>query len=507
MPSALLAQLYPDGFTDGSTAPNANYFLNAVYRDVPLLHPGVLGRTDNEGADAIKLAVSGALGLRVDYYVLVNLAGFQQLVDAMGGITVNINEPVPIGGNTDAHIPPDDYLQPGPDQRLNGFQALWFTRGRYGSTDYHRMARQRCAINAIVEEASPITMLKRYTRLATASKEIVRTDIPRKLLHAFVDLANEVKGKPIKSVSFELSPQFAKDGLLYFAFSEPGDGGTAGTAVARARLGDTSLQDVQVIWRQMPKVEGPNHFGSRIAFDGKGHVFISQGERNERAMAQDLDVLQGKLVRLNMDGSMPADNPFAAGPGVRRVIWSYGHRNMQGMAVDPRTGTLWQSEHGPRGGDELNLPQPGKNYGWPIITHGINYSGLKIPEAEGKARDDMYLSGIDGDEQALAAVEKGGPYKASFAFAYPLMGYAWGQFAADWLEGKSIPQVMQLDAIAYPGNSGGPVFDIDSGTVVGVLQGGIVKSTKEAALSAPTGITYAVPASAAAALLAEYVKR
>jgi LCP family protein required for cell wall assembly len=207
-PGSRLAQLYPNGFTDGSTAPNANYFLNAVYRDVPLLHPGVLGRTDNEGADAIKLAVSGALGVRVDYYVLVNLAGFQQLVDAMGGITVNINEPVPIGGNTDAHIPPDDYLQPGPDQRLNGFQALWFTRGRYGSTDYHRMARQRCAINAIVEEASPITMLKRYTRLARASKEIVRTDIPRKLLHAFVDLANEVKGKPIKSVSFELSPQF-----------------------------------------------------------------------------------------------------------------------------------------------------------------------------------------------------------------------------------------------------------------------------------------------------------
>jgi len=203
-----LAALYPDGFTDGSSEPNANYFLNAVYRDVPALHPGVLGRTDNEGADAVKLAVSGALGIRVDYYVLVNLAGFQRLVDAIGGITVNINEPVPIGGNTDAHIPPDSYLQPGPDQRLNGFQALWFTRGRYGSTDYKRMARQRCAINAIVAEASPVKLLKRYTKLAAASKEIVRADIPQALLPAFVDLATKVKGQPIRSVSFERSGAF-----------------------------------------------------------------------------------------------------------------------------------------------------------------------------------------------------------------------------------------------------------------------------------------------------------
>jgi polyisoprenyl-teichoic acid--peptidoglycan teichoic acid transferase len=207
-PGSKLAELYPDGFTDGSSEPNANYFLNAVYRDVPLLHPGVMGRSDNEGADAIKLAVAGALGIRVDYYVLVNLAGFQRLVDAIGGITVNINEPVPIGGNTDAHIPPDSYLQPGPHQRLNGFKALWFTRGRYGSTDYKRMQRQRCAINAIVAEASPVKLLKRYTKLASASKEIVRTDIPQQLLAAFVDLADKVKGQPIKSVSFERSEAF-----------------------------------------------------------------------------------------------------------------------------------------------------------------------------------------------------------------------------------------------------------------------------------------------------------
>ena len=144
----------------------------------------------------------------MDYYALVNLSGFSQLVDAMGGITVNINERVPIGGNTDAHIPPDSYLEPGPDKKLDGFQALWFTRGRYGSTDYKRMERQRCAINAIAAEASPGKMLKRYTRLAKASKQIVRTDIPQELLPAFVDLATKVKGKPIRSVGFERSDEF-----------------------------------------------------------------------------------------------------------------------------------------------------------------------------------------------------------------------------------------------------------------------------------------------------------
>ncbi len=250
-PGSKLAALYPNGFTDGGTQPNANYFLNAVYRDVPLLHPGVLGRTDNEGADAVKLAVAGALGIRVDYYVLVNLAGFQRLVDAMGGITVNINEPVPIGGNTDAHIAPDDYLQPGPDQRLNGFQALWFTRGRYGSTDYHRMERQRCAINAIVQEASPITMLKRYTKLAKASKDIVRTDIPGKLLHAFVDLADKVKGKPIKSVGFELSDQFDPNdpdfdyvhAAVQAALNLPGRTAPTSSATASSTPGTTDSTD------------------------------------------------------------------------------------------------------------------------------------------------------------------------------------------------------------------------------------------------------------------------
>ena len=171
-----------------------------------------------------------------------------------------------------------------------------------------------------------------------------------------------------------LAPDFASSQRIYFSYAEPGPDGTAGTAAAYATLGRDAIDDVHVIYRQVPKLDGGNHFGSRIAFDGKGHVFISQGERFDRMRAQQLDNLQGKLVRLDLDGTMPADNPFADAPGVRRVIWSYGHRNMQGLAVDPRTGTLWESEHGPRGGDEINLPKAGRNYGWPIISNGMDYS-------------------------------------------------------------------------------------------------------------------------------------
>lgn len=186
-----------------------------------------------------------------------------------------------------------------------------------------------------------------------------------------------------------LAPDFASSQRIYFSYAEPGPDGSAGTAVATAKLGTDALSEVKRIYQQQPKLVGPNHFGSRIAFDGKGHVFITQGERQQRMASQQLDKLQGKLVRLNLDGSVPADNPFVGRSDARPEIWSYGHRNMQSLALDPRTGTLWEAEHGPRGGDEINLPQPGKNYGWPIVTHGIDYSGLKIAEAEGKEKPGM----------------------------------------------------------------------------------------------------------------------
>jgi glucose/arabinose dehydrogenase len=210
--------------------------------------------------------------------------------------------------------------------------------------------------------------------------------------------------------------------------------------VAYATLGVAGLADVKVIYQQQPKLEGDGHFGSRLAFDGRGHLFISQGERQKRATSQQLDMLQGKLVRVDLQGNVPQDNPFVGQANARPEIWSYGHRNMQGMAFDPRTGKLWQSEHGPRGGDELNLPQPGKNYGWPIITHGINYSGMRIPEAIGSAKEGM--------EQPHHVWEKS-PGLSGMAFYTGRPGTPWNDslFLGSLAESNLIRLSLQGDAI------------------------------------------------------------
>lgn len=202
-----LDEIYPDGFQTFQGDPGFD-MLNAIYGQVPLLHPGVLGESDNEGADAIKQAVSGSLGVPVDYYLLVNLEGFETVVDALGGIVVNINQPVAIGGDTSAGIPPNRYLEPGPDQKLGGYNALWFARGRYGSDDYQRMDRQRCAIDAMVEAADPATLLTRYLDIVEAGKEIVYTDIPRTIAPDFVSLLLRVKEGKLRSVVFKASDKF-----------------------------------------------------------------------------------------------------------------------------------------------------------------------------------------------------------------------------------------------------------------------------------------------------------
>jgi polyisoprenyl-teichoic acid--peptidoglycan teichoic acid transferase len=168
----------------------------------------VFAGEDNPGAEAVKQAASGALGIDVDYYMLVNLHGFREVVDAIGGVTVNINEPIPIGGNSDLGIPPEDYLDPGPSQHLDGFDALWFARGRYGLDDYNRMERQRCVVDALIDEVDPITVLRRYEALAAAGKEIMRTDIPQDLVPAFVELGMDRRDGDIKSVVFRYSDQF-----------------------------------------------------------------------------------------------------------------------------------------------------------------------------------------------------------------------------------------------------------------------------------------------------------
>lgn len=183
-----------------------------------------------------------------------------------------------------------------------------------------------------------------------------------------------------------LSPNFAEDRMVYVSFAEGGEEGKAGTAVGRGRLSAdlSTLNDFEVIFRQEPKLSTGNHFGSRLVFDRDGYLFIVLGENNQRATSQDLDKLQGKVVRIYPDGRVPDDNPFVGQANVRPEIWSYGHRNQQGAALNPWTGTLWTHEHGPKGGDEINLIERGKNYGWPLATHGVDYSSAPIPEAKGK---------------------------------------------------------------------------------------------------------------------------
>ncbi|HJR33462.1 MAG TPA: PQQ-dependent sugar dehydrogenase [Gemmatimonadales bacterium] len=184
-----------------------------------------------------------------------------------------------------------------------------------------------------------------------------------------------------------VDPNFSENRLIYLSYAEPGEGG-AGTAVARGRLGEGRLENVQVIYRQQPKVEGNGHFGSRLVFADDGNLFVTQGDRQAyREQAQNLESGLGKLVRISPDGSIPKDNPFVGKGGARPEIYSYGHRSMQAAALHPETGRLWTVEHGARGGDELNHPEKGKNYGWPVITYGRDYSGAKI--GEGTAKEGM----------------------------------------------------------------------------------------------------------------------
>jgi polyisoprenyl-teichoic acid--peptidoglycan teichoic acid transferase len=198
-----LRKRYPYGFTNGN--PNdAEYFLNAMYRNVPRSVPkDVLGPTDNLGADVLKLSVGEALGLRVDYYVLINLQGFSKMINALGGIRLNINTYIPIGGDTDRQIPPKDFLKPGPNQKLTGYRALWYARGRYGSDDFARMDRQRCVINAIIKQANPTNMLARYEDVVQAGKQLVYTDMPQEVLPLMVDLSLRVKDGNVRSIVFK----------------------------------------------------------------------------------------------------------------------------------------------------------------------------------------------------------------------------------------------------------------------------------------------------------------
>ncbi len=202
-----LHKYYPNGFT--SPNPNASlydrsqFLLNAMYRVVPTRVPhNVLGKTKDFGASVMKVSVGYALGLPIDYYVKVNMDGFKDFINAIGGITVNINYKIPIGGQTDAHIPPSGYLKVGPNQHLNGHDALWYARGRYGLDDYKRMERQRCVINAVVQQTTPQVVLTNFQDIARAGENTITTDVPRNLLADLVDLGMKVKNTKLRSVVF-----------------------------------------------------------------------------------------------------------------------------------------------------------------------------------------------------------------------------------------------------------------------------------------------------------------
>ena len=184
-----------------------------------------------------------------------------------------------------------------------------------------------------------------------------------------------------------IDPDFATNRLVYLTFSEPGGIGKNSTAAMRGRLSesDSALEEPTIIFSQRPKVASTGHFGSRLVFDGKGNILITLGERQQarfRGQAQDLGSDLGKVVRIKPDGSVPSDNPFVSKPRALPEIWTYGHRNVQAAAINPASGELWTIEHGPMGGDEINIDRPGLNFGWPLVSFGLNYDGTRVNNGE-----------------------------------------------------------------------------------------------------------------------------
>ena len=223
--------------------------------------------------------------------------------------------------------------------------------------------------------------------------DMLITERPGRLLRVAGDTLEKrpVRGLPPMAavgqgglLDVALHPDFDTNGLVYLSLAGADDDGV-GTEVARGRLVDDVLEDVEIIFRALPKSGGGRHFGSRLLFDTDGRLLVTLGDRGDRPRAQDLGDHAGSIIRLEDDGGVPADNPFTQTPGAKPEIYTYGNRNVQGITLDPETGRVWAHEHGPQGGDEVNILAPGRNYGWPVITYGRNYViGTKIGEGTHK---------------------------------------------------------------------------------------------------------------------------
>lgn len=247
--------------------------------------------------------------------------------------------------------------------------------------------------DGVTIEATPIAAFDEpWAMTVLPNGDLLVTEKPGNLLLVTRDGAKaEISGVPDVAYGGQgglgdviIDPDFADNGLVYLSYAERDDEGHQGAAVARATLargsGGPALENLEVIWRQQPKVSGNGHYSHRLAFSPDGsYLFVTSGDRQKQTPAQDMGSALGKIIRLNADGSVPDDNPFQDDGDLARSFWSVGHRNMLGIAFDG-DGRLWTHEMGPRGGDEINLVEPGRNYGWPVVSYGVNYSGADIPD-------------------------------------------------------------------------------------------------------------------------------